>query len=228
VGADSRHTQTLSWEAEMNVEIGKQIEFGTRPIKHSQNDEEIHILEFFKDFGPGRFLDIGASTGIRFSNTRALFEKGWAGVCVEPSPTACAELIDNYRCDVQNRVKIVNACISYHFEFMPFWDSGNDVGTLSNYHAAAWKDYAGDYKQIYVPTVTVQMLLDHFGYSFDFLNIDTEGNDWVILKQIDFKKFTAKMVCIEHCHSSGPIEKYLKDAGFKEVYRCAENLLMTR
>ena len=38
--------------------------------------------EFFK----GTFLDLGAYDGVDLSNTRALTELGWAGVCIEPNP----------------------------------------------------------------------------------------------------------------------------------------------
>ena len=49
---------------------------------YSQNNEEEIILNFFKE-KKGIFLDLGAYDGIGLSNTRALAEKGWKGVCVE-------------------------------------------------------------------------------------------------------------------------------------------------
>ena len=53
-------------------------------MSYSQNDEEKVILGWFRDKKKkvGRFLDVGAYTGLELSNTRALMEKGWSGVCV--------------------------------------------------------------------------------------------------------------------------------------------------
>lgn len=58
---------------------------------YSQNQEEKYILNHFKD-KQGTFLDLGAYNGKELSNSRALVELGWAGCCVEPHPTICAEL----------------------------------------------------------------------------------------------------------------------------------------
>ncbi len=59
---------------------------------YSQNDEERVILELVGD-GKGRFLDIGAFDGVMFSNTRALVERGWCGICVEPNPFTFLKLL---------------------------------------------------------------------------------------------------------------------------------------
>jgi hypothetical protein len=50
---------------------------------HSQNDEERHILDAFREGPEGNFLDIGAYDRITLSNTYCLALKGWSGVCVE-------------------------------------------------------------------------------------------------------------------------------------------------
>lgn len=48
----------------------------------SQRSEDHFILEYFKDNDSGVFLDVGAYHPETFSNTRALFDKGWGGgVC---------------------------------------------------------------------------------------------------------------------------------------------------
>jgi len=61
---------------------------------YSQNNEEDVILNYFGSF-VGTFLDCGANDGVTLSNTRALAERGWCGVLVEPSPKAYARLKEN-------------------------------------------------------------------------------------------------------------------------------------
>lgn len=63
---------------------------------YSQNTEQDIILKYFGTF-VGRFLDIGAYNGLDISNTRALLERGWSGVLVEPNPFNTVELINNCR-----------------------------------------------------------------------------------------------------------------------------------
>jgi hypothetical protein len=46
-------------------------------MNYSQNDEETHIINKFKDKTSGTFLDIGAFNGRCASNTLALAERGW-------------------------------------------------------------------------------------------------------------------------------------------------------
>jgi hypothetical protein len=58
---------------------------------YSQYGEDLIILDAFAgsqylEDEPGTFLDIGAWHPTIFSNTRALIERGWAGVIIEPSP----------------------------------------------------------------------------------------------------------------------------------------------
>jgi hypothetical protein len=55
-------------------------------MKYSQNDEERVINGVLDDAGD--FLDVGAFDGKLFSNTLKLYERGWGGVLVEPSPKA--------------------------------------------------------------------------------------------------------------------------------------------
>ena len=63
---------------------------------YSQNQEEKYILDYFASQSNGAFLEIGAFDPIRFSNTRALFEKGWHGTMVEPSPKCMPRIKDVY------------------------------------------------------------------------------------------------------------------------------------
>jgi hypothetical protein len=54
---------------------------------------------FFKNRGPGFFVDVGAFDGIRGSNT-AYFEKclKWKGIAFEPNPAAFQVLRDTRTC----------------------------------------------------------------------------------------------------------------------------------
>src|SRR5688572_2542127 len=76
-------------------------------MSYSQQDEERYILESVPE--RGRFLDVGAFAATDLSNTRALFERGWSGVLVEPSPGPARCLIEAYA--GSERVYVVCAAV---------------------------------------------------------------------------------------------------------------------
>merc|ERR1711920_999766 len=54
---------------------------------YSQGDQDKWLARLFGTTYRGYYLDIGAHDGVIISNTQALDERGWQGVCVEPLPT---------------------------------------------------------------------------------------------------------------------------------------------
>ena len=78
---------------------------------YSQYDEEKHIAALTATCEPDRrrFLDLGAWEPKTFSNSRALFEAGWAGVVVDPSPSAILKQVEEYGMD--GRIEIVSIAV---------------------------------------------------------------------------------------------------------------------
>lgn len=196
-------------------------------MKFSQNDEEIYILNHFKDKSDGRFLDIGAYTGVELSNTRALALKGWSGVLAEASPQCFAQLQKNYL--GYKNIQLVCAAISARQHTMKFFDSGGAVATAKNAHYEAWKDHQKDFQEIIISTLNVVDLLYTVGNKFDFISIDTEGMDHEILMQLSQYHFCeASMICVEFGKDMIPISEILRASGYKPVYQNAENLLVIK
>ena len=156
---------------------------------YSQNDEEKWIVEFYRGF-VGRFLDIGSHDGISLSCTRKLFELGWGGVCVDPSPTAFVKLLSTY--NKESKIEIVNCAVDIDSRIKKFYHrpEARYISTLSKEFRESWKKEMKDtYQDMYLKTITFDELLSCFGYDFHFLKIDVEGIDFEILqtKLINFK-----------------------------------------
>jgi len=163
---------------------------------YSQYDEEKVILEYFGD-RIGRWLDLGAFDGKTFSNTRALAELGWSGVCVEASPRAFVALQELYRGN--DKVELVCAAIgTLRDGLVRFWDSPDCVSTTDKEHVETWRDDA-PFEGIHVAQVTVVDILRVLPGVFDFVNIDTEGTSLYIFNCLEpeFAK-QVKCFCIEH------------------------------
>ncbi len=194
--------------------------------KYSQRDEESVILEHFKD-RMGRFLDVGAYDPKQFSNVRALWDRGWSGVFVEPSPHAFRAFMREYGGDC--RALLVNAAVDPQPGLKGFSACEDGVSTLSDAHRDMWmKDRSIEYTPIVVNTVSFADLLRFVKPEFDFVSIDVEGGNWDLVVSVDWKTFRPEMVCVETDGRFGALATVFECHGYREVHRTAENLIVAR
>ncbi len=191
--------------------------------KYSQNDEQQYILEACAGITDGKFLDIGAFHPIVFSNTRALFECGWGGVMVEPGPAQMRNLLEEYGGD--DRIKLVSAAVSVSSEWYIAELHVTDDGTSTTDNEAyiKWKDTCHFVGRMYVPVITVSEILNRFG-RFDFVSIDTEGTNLLVLRQLlNETQMRPVCICVEY---DGQLEECCELAfgkGYTQTYLSGEN-----
>jgi len=192
----------------------------------SQRDEERYILEFFGD-RVGRVLEIGAYHPITFSNSKALIDKGWEAVLVEPS-AKCLPAIKEYYKDSKT-VQIVPYAIGVTNSPMKFYDSAGAVATALEFHYNKWRVAQLDYEETQVPCITWERFYSIYPGKFEFISIDTEGMDYSILSQIDLDKTETELICIEYTYNQAEIIAYLSKYNFRKVVLInSENLLVSR
>jgi FkbM family methyltransferase len=199
---------------------------------YSQNNEEQIILNYFGDF-IGSFVDIGSNDGITLSNTRALAERGWKGVSVEADPEAFKRLLKN---NLFKGIYCYNWGMGEHNKVMPFWTMGNhlnkgDTGLLSTFDPEEKKRWPGvPFNETLVQVYTWAVSVNKFRLKkFDFINIDVEGGNLAVLKQIvSWKGFAdVKCICVEW--NGKDKEKFVNLCeGFKVIGTTPENLIFAR
>jgi hypothetical protein len=97
---------------------------------YSQNSEEAYILAYFKN-NIGKFLDIGAYNPFKFSNTRKLFELGWSGIFIEPSPICFKNFVSEYQ--NVDRITLINkAVVTDDRVEIAFYESNGDAVSTTN------------------------------------------------------------------------------------------------
>lgn len=201
-------------------------------MAYSQNKEEEVILKYFEGKA-GTFIDIGANDGITFSNTRALAERGWKGVLVEPSPKAFDILKMRY--EGHKGFYIYPFAIGSHNGKAMLQESGplcsaNDVGLVSTFHSHEMDRFKRivKYEPVEVKVFKWKTFLNRLTIKeFDFISADVEGNELDILPDMDLSK--TQMICLEWNRKPElkiEYEKYLE--GFKLIYTSAENLIYAR
>lgn len=189
---------------------------------YSQNNEQQYILDYFKDV-KGIFLDIGANDGKTLSNTAALADIGWSGVMIEPSPKTYIQCVYNYK---ENRnIKVYNYAISDKAGAVKFYEATDTL--LSSMSEEQVKTWNIPYEVINVQCLTYFLFNREVLGDFDFISIDAEGMDLVILKQIDLTN--TKMICVEHGNSfENEIRGYCESFGMKQIMRNFENIIMAK
>jgi FkbM family methyltransferase len=195
--------------------------------KFSQSDEEIFILEKYKDRTTGKFIDIGAYHIERFSNVRALFEKGWTtGVLVEPQPSNYKAIADGYA--NEKNITVLNLAIGDGNKEIDFYESNGDaVGTTDIGHMKKWGDAGVQYTKIKVPQMDVVEFMEQYAKDADFISVDTEATNMVIFRKIpDWVFERISLFCIEHDGCYEEIEENLSRFGFSTLYQNAENILL--
>lgn len=195
---------------------------------YSQNNEEEIIASFFAGTQAvnRRFLDIGAYNPFKFSNTRKLYENGWGGVFIEPSPSCFSNFIKEYgTCD---RVILINALLGESDCEADFWDSNGDaVSSTSQQHAEKWQRSGAKFEKVRVNCVSPGTLFGFVGKHFDFINIDTESTNVEVFALIPDDVFmNALLVCIEHDNRDQVFLSRLEPMGYRIIARNGENLIL--
>jgi FkbM family methyltransferase len=165
--------------------------------QYSQWGEDQFINEFFIDKSDGIYLDIGCFHPVMYSNTCLLHRKGWRGINIDINPTS----IDLFNIV---RPKDINLCTTINETketFDVYYDDPfSPVNTLDKQFYENLKNKSNkDTKKLTVESKSMKEILNisKIEKSIDFINIDVEGMDYKILKNIDLNQLKPKLISVE-------------------------------
>lgn len=164
---------------------------------HAQLHQDLFALMHNNFKRDGFFVEFGAVDGLYLSNTLLLdCEYGWRGILLEPHLGSHPHLqINRPKCIIDNRI-----VWSASGETIDFNENNDPAlsGVLDPRTQA--KDINNNTQLYSVITVSLaDLLFQHKApHNIDFLSIDTEGTEWIIIKDFDFSAYEIKVVCIEH------------------------------
>jgi FkbM family methyltransferase len=214
----------------MFVEMHENVQF------KSQISQDMIAYLYFKGRKEGFFMDIGAHNGVYLSNTYAFEQLGWKGVCIEPQPDIFLELQKNRKCD------LYNAALSSI--------SGENVSFLKVKGSEAWHDMLSgleaempkaekkniisknlQIERINVKTMTFNEVMSNYPDRdyIDFLSIDAEGVEMVILKTIDFHKYRFGLLTIENNEpENNNLVDFMATNGYKVFMDIGQDILFVQ
>ena len=171
--------------------------------QYSQWGEDLEIEKFFNNQKNGSYLDIGCYHPFLFSNTYLLFNKGWSGTNIDMNPTS----IDLFNIARPEDTNICTAVSDETKEIkMYFDDPFSPANTIDeDFYNLSKKTFFKDNQKKTVNTLKFDEIikLSNLDNKIDFINIDLEGSDFRILKQINFNKLQVKLMSVETHHVDG-------------------------
>jgi FkbM family methyltransferase len=164
------------------------------PERHSEHGEEWILRDFFGEQRDGVFVDVGASHYQSLSNTYFLETRlGWSGLAIEPQ----TKFADGYTSN-RPRTKFISAFVSEVSNqeatlYLPTEDS------IASANLAFVRSLGGEgIQSLKVNTSSLDDILERSGIThIDFLSVDVELHEPMVLKGFSIERFQPKLVCIE-------------------------------
>jgi FkbM family methyltransferase len=168
-------------------------------ISFSQSGEDLIVKYIFDNIGIYKptYMDIGAHHPYFISNTALFYKNGCRGINVEPDPALFKAFLKYRKEDKNLNIGIGNCNSELDFYII----SASTLSTFSKEEAEKYSQ-EGNYIIKSIEKIQVRTLpavLNEFsnGVFPQFLSIDAEGVDEIIIKEIDFDNNFPIVICIE-------------------------------
>ena len=195
----------------------------------TKEKEDIQVINILRQrFGllihDVKYFDIGANHYLRGNNTYLCYRKGGKGALIEADPFLCNGLSKHRKKDI-----IVNAAITdlekrkaeiFYVCSLP------TRSTLDPTTAEELKKQGFIIsKEITIPCMNFEMIVQKTGIVPDYLSIDIESYDLRVLKSIDLNKYPIKVILAENDNG---MAEYMETQGYECIRQFSSNILFAR
>ncbi|HEX7779049.1 MAG TPA: FkbM family methyltransferase [Vicinamibacterales bacterium] len=185
-----RNIQCCQVFRQRNLLLSLRETLGLAPPFYSQIGQDKWVLErMFPGERHGFFLDVGSGDGTQLSNSKALEERGWTGLCVDPFP----KNMDGRTCRMFKAVVFSEPGRTLRFH------AAGDTGGLAD-TLGALKESAVTAPTVELTTTTLQAILQEAKAPdlIHFVSLDIEGAELEALKAFPFEKHRIGAMAVEH------------------------------
>lgn len=203
-------------------------------LHFSQEGEDIFVNRLFGDRQSGYYIDVGAHHPTRFSNTFALYKKGWRGINIDATPGS----MDPFK---KLRPDDINLEVAVSDKTEPLALHVFKEGALNTFDPLLSMSYTTDgwekVDMIELQPRPLADVLDQYvpvGQTIDLLSIDVEGEDLGVLRSNDWGKYCPDVIIIEALGTpflslgSHPAIIFLASRGFVPVSRLYNSVILRR
>ena len=187
----------------------------------SQIMQDYFVASYFKFKKNGLFIEFGATDGVKDSNTYNLEKNyAWSGVLVEPIKSFYSKLKEN-----RTSICLNNVVYSKKNQELVFQENSvRELSTIKGFdNYDKHKRENNDLSEYKVNSITLENIFeDYFETNeIDYLSIDTEGSEYEILKNFNFKKYKINVITVEHNYSINRVKlnKLLIQNGYTQILK---------
>lgn len=189
-------------------------------VSYSRNFEDIILSQLFLGKNHGFYIDVGASHPVNLSVTKALYDRGWHGINIEPLPDVYACLEDDRKRDVNLRV-----CAGDHDGTLQISEK-EQIATADPKIVKVWHPSPETYT---VKMTTLERICERYcqkNQEIDFCKVSADGFVKQILRGFNFENYRPKVFLIKSTKSEKDSENedvwesILTDNGYEFLYQC--------
>ena len=196
---------------------------------YSQEGEDMILRRLFEKQTIGFYVDVGAHHPKRFSNTYFFYKKGWSGINIDAMPESMKPFNKIRPRDIN-----IEKPVSDRKQVLTYYAFNEPALNGFSKELSEQRDGQGNYFIQFtkdIETATLEQILDENlpkNQEINFLSIDVEGLDFMVLKSNNFEKYKPKVILIEILGSSladidnNEISKFLKEYNYS-IYAKAVN-----
>jgi hypothetical protein len=181
---------------------------------HSQMGQDKWVSEgVFPDVKDGFFVDVGSADGTWMSNTKALEERGWTGICIDAFPRK----MQGRTCQVVKAVVFSESGKRIQFLLADGW------GGIIDDTFGVSKDRVPGAPIVEFTTVTLGEILDRAKAPrfIHYMSMDIEGGEVHALKGFPFDKYQLGALTVEHNFiepKRSEIKALLEEHGYRRFW----------
>jgi len=175
-----------------------------RKQHYSRWGEDLFLTNYFKNTFNGRYIDIGAFHPFRGSNTYLLHHKGWSGINIDINKTS----IDLFKLARPKDINL-NLPISSTKQKIKIYQE-KDLGKMNTINPRFASIFLKNSSIREAVPSNLNDILDKLNFKnnqFELIDIDVEGEEYQILKNINFEKYSFKIILVE----AHKFESYTKE-----------------
>ncbi|MCX2575933.1 FkbM family methyltransferase [Pedobacter sandarakinus] len=167
-------------------------------ISFSQSGEDLIVEFIFNQLGIDRpsYIDIGAHDPFYLSNTALFYKKGSRGINIEPDFDLFNKIAITRVQDINLNIGVGESTDVLDFYIM-------NVPTLNTFsleqidlYKSEGEYFVKEIKKVNIDTIKNVLNKHNQGVFPDFLSLDAEGIDELVIKNLDFSN-QPKVICVE-------------------------------
>jgi FkbM family methyltransferase len=166
----------------------------SKKVSYAQNQEDILLDRVFAKRS-GFYVDVGANDPVFHSVTKFFYDLGWHGINIEPNPALHARLVCARERDVNLNFGVSNA-----EGILTFYDVPEFHG-WSSFEVAFANSYRAQGVEVLERPIAVTTLSticeQHVHEQIDFLKIDVEGFERLVLEGFDLRRWRPRVIVME-------------------------------